>query len=402
MICLASGGFSGGPGRRDEMSKAPLVTVNPRYILRASVEHAAGILLEGGVVAYPTETMYGLGANALNRRAVRRVFEIKGRSPDKPLIVLVRNRRQLKALVREISPPARALMGRFWPDGLTLVMEASAEVPGEVLGGGSTIALRISGNRVVRSLLDMIRVPLTAPSANLEGNPPPLTAEEVQEQLGDRVDLILDGGRAQLAIPSTILDVREEPATLLREGRVSTDEIRRVVEVGHTCAGKPCGSVTILMVCTGNTCRSAMAGGLLKKMLSVKGISQPRVLSAGTHAVEEDPVSLWAKKVAFAEQGVDISKHRARRLTSDLLGKSDLVLTMTLSQARHIERMGRQFAQKTHLLTSFLNAGSREPGEIEDPMGQSRRAYERVFKQIRRELERILPVLVKAPGSWLP
>ncbi len=384
------------------MSKAPLVTVNPRYILRARVEHAARIVLAGGVVAYPTETMYGLGANALNSRAVSRVFEIKGRSPDKPLIVLVRNRRQLKALVREIPPPARALMGRFWPDGLTLVMEASAEVPGEVLGGGSTIALRISGNRVVRSLLDMVRVPLTAPSANLEGHPPLLTAGEVQEQLGDRVDLILDGGRAPLVIPSTILDVRQEPATLLREGRVPTDEIRRVVEIGQTSAGKPCGSVTILMVCTGNTCRSAMAGGLLKKMLSAKGISQLRVLSAGTHAMEEDPASLWAKKVVFNEEGVDISKHRARRLTSDLLGKSDLVLTMTLSQARHIERMGRQFAQKTHLLTSFLSTGSGEPGDIEDPMGRSRRVYERVFRQIRRELERILPVLVKAPGNWLP
>ena len=100
------------------MKKAPLVKINPRHISRAAIGPVVHTILEGGVVAYPTETVYGLGANALDRRAVRRVFEIKGRSPDKPLILLVRNLRELKTLIRELSPSAKALMNRFWPDGL--------------------------------------------------------------------------------------------------------------------------------------------------------------------------------------------------------------------------------------------------------------------------------------------
>ena len=385
------------------MKKAPLVRINPRRIYRAAIGPAAQVVLDGGVVAFPTETVYGLGANALDEKAVGRVFEIKGRSPDKPLIVLVRNRRELKALVREFSPSAKVLMDRFWPNGLTLVLEASPKVPGEVLGGGSTIGLRISGNRVVRALLDLARVPLTASSANLAGHLPPVTAQEVQEQLGDRVDLILDGGKASLATPSTILDVRQEPATLLRQGRVPLAEIRRVVAVQEPTGTKPLGSVHILLVCTGNTCRSAMAEGLLTKMLSATGIGHIRVRSAGTHAVDGNPAAPWAQEVALAEGGVDLSGHRARRLTKVLLQVSDLVLAMTLSHARHIERMGKKFARKTHLLTSFSSTDPRDPADIEDPMGQSRRAYQRAFRRIRRELERILPVLpvlIKAPRSW--
>jgi tRNA threonylcarbamoyl adenosine modification protein (Sua5/YciO/YrdC/YwlC family) len=360
---------------------------------------AAQIVLNGGVVAYPTETVYGLGANALDERAVRRVFQIKGRSSDKPLIVLVRHRRQLKSLVKEVPPWAKTLMDRFWPDGLTLVLEASQEMPGEVLGGGSTIALRISGNRVVRALLNLARVPITAPSANLAGRPSPLTAEEVQEQLGDRVDLILDGGRASQATPSTILDVREEPTTLLRQGRIPLDEIRRVVAVREPGRPKLTSPSRILLVCTGNTCRSAMAEGLLRKMLEDQGAGHIRVSSAGTHAAEGESAAQWSQEVSLDEGDVDLSRHRARRLTRDLLREADLVLTMTLSHARHVERMGKRFAQKTYLLTSFPRSSQRDPEDIEDPLGGSRRAYQNAFRRIKRELERILPALVSAPRS---
>lgn len=381
------------------MKRVPLVKINPRRISRAAIGPVVSTILEGGVVAYPTETVYGLGANALDRKAVRRVFEIKGRSPDKPLILLVRNLRELKTLVRELPPSAKALMDRFWPDGLTLVLEASSRVSGEALGGGSTIALRISGSPVVRALLDLARVPLTASSANLAGYPPPVTAAEVQAQLGDRVDLILDGGQSPEAIPSTILDVREEPATLIRRGRITLTEIQQVVAVRKPMGAESPEPANILLVCTGNTCRSPMAEGLLTEMISAKGIDHIQIRSAGTHAVAGNPAASWATEVAMAEDGVDLSKHRARRLTKDLLRQSDLILAMTLSHARHIERMGRRFARKTHLLTSFLNTDSGDLADIEDPMGQSRPVYQRVYRQIRRELERILPALVKWPGS---
>jgi len=385
----------------DDVRKAPLVIINPRRIYRAAMVPAARIVLDGGVVAYPTETVYGLGANALNERAVRRVFQIKGRPSDKPLIVLARNRQELRSLVKEIPPWAKGLMDRFWPDGLTLVLEASSKVPEEVLGGGATIAVRISGNRIAQALMDLVRVPITAPSANLAGRPAPLSAEEVQKQLGDRVNLILDGGRACRATPSTILDVREEPVTLLRQGRVPLSEIRRVVAVKSRHMPESTKLARILLVCTGNTCRSAMAEGLLRKMLVAEGIGHIRVRSAGTHAMEGESAAPWSQEVSMAESDVDLSGHRARRLTTDLLREADLILTMTLSHARHIERMGKRFARKTYLLTSFPRSSQRDPEDIEDPLGGSRRVYQSAFRRIKRELERILPALVRAPSNWL-
>ncbi len=382
------------------MKKASLITINPRRISRAAMASVANTILKGGVVAYPTETVYGLGANAFDERAVRRVFRIKGRSEDKPFIVLVRHRRELTSLVKCIPPAAQTLMDRFWPDGLTLILEASSRLPAVILGGDSSLAVRISGNRVVRALLDIVRVPITASSANLSGHPAPLTALEVQEQLGDRIDVILNAGKAPSAIPSTILDVRREPARLLRQGRVPLEVIQQVVAVDSDALSPSGRPAQILLVCMGNTCRSAMAEGLARKMLSASGMKGVRIRSAGTHAVAGEPVAPWAREVAWEEAGVDLSGHRARRLTRELLRKADLVLVMTLSQARSIQRMEPSFAHKTYLLTSFPKTHRGTAEDIADPMGGSRRAYRQAFVAIRRELERILPVLANSPQNW--
>jgi tRNA threonylcarbamoyl adenosine modification protein (Sua5/YciO/YrdC/YwlC family) len=382
------------------VKKAPQITINPRRFSRAAMASAADAILEGGVVAYPTETVYGLGANALDEGAVRRVFHIKGRSSDKPLIVLVRNRRELKFLVREVTASARALIARFWPDGLTLILEASSRVPAVVLGGGSSIAVRISGNRVVGALLDMVRVPLTASSANLAGHPAPITAQEVQEQLGNRVDLILNGGKTPLATPSTILDVRREPARLVRQGRVSVEAIGQVVAVEDTESSSPDRPAHILLVCTGNTCRSAMAEGLARKMFSARGLGSIRVRSAGTCAMGGQPAAPWAQEVAQEEAGIDLSGHRARQLTQENLREADLILAMALSHARYIAGMGQQFARKTYLLTSFSSSHGGDPEDIPDPLGGPRRAYQQAFRRIKRELERIVPALVGSPSGW--
>jgi len=377
------------------MGRPPIVRVDPRRISQKAMTAAAKIITGGGLVVYPTETVYGLGANALDGKAVGRVFQAKGRTVDKPLIVLAHDLRQLKKLVDEIPPWARTLMGLFWPDGLTLIMSASPSVPRELLAGGTSIAVRISGHPVVQTLLGAAGVPMTSSSANRSGQPAPTTAADAQRQLGSRVDLIIDGGTTSGGDPSTILDVRTESVRLIRSGRVSVEEIRKVMPLENAESVRRDMAATILFVCTGNTCRSAMAQGLFRKMIRSRKLTGMEIRSAGTSATEGAPSTPLARQVAWEQDGVDLSDHRARPLTRELLQQADIILAMSLSHARQIESMGRRFVRKTYLLTSYPTWEHPDPDDIEDPIGGTREDYIRIYQRIREQLARILPTVLK-------
>lgn len=193
-----------------------------------SVRHAAAILRNGGVVAFPTETVYGLGAIALDARAVARIFEIKQRPEFDPLIVHVADEKMLARIARGVSAEARALMERFWPGPLTLVFERQPEVPLIVTAGLPTVAVRMPSHPVARQLLRETGAPIAAPSANRFGGLSPTRAQHVEQMLGARVDCILDDGVAPLGIESTILQL-EPVATLLRPGALAVEEIEAVI-----------------------------------------------------------------------------------------------------------------------------------------------------------------------------
>jgi L-threonylcarbamoyladenylate synthase len=193
------------------------------------LRRAAELLRSGGLVAFPTETVYGLGANALDARAVARVFDAKGRPTFDPLIVHIVDRAWLPRLAAEFPDAARRLADQFWPGPLTLVVKKKDLVPDLVTAGLDTVALRVPDHPVAQTLLRMADVPVAAPSANLFGRVSPTTAEHVREQLGDRVDLILDGGPCRVGIESTVLDLSGDRPRLLRPGGVTLEDIESVV-----------------------------------------------------------------------------------------------------------------------------------------------------------------------------
>ena len=190
-----------------------------------ALEEAAGVLRRGGLVAFPTETFYGLGASAFDREAIQRIYAVKGRPEEKPLLVLVDSARMARTLVEEIPTIAWRLMTRYWPGPLTLVFRASPEVPDALTAGTGTIGIRMPGHPVALGLVQAAGVPVTAPSANPEGGEPPTTADEVERYFDGKIELILDSGPTRGGLPSTMVDVTATPPRLLRKGVLELPEL---------------------------------------------------------------------------------------------------------------------------------------------------------------------------------
>jgi L-threonylcarbamoyladenylate synthase len=194
----------------------------------AEIERAVAILREGGLVAFPTETVYGLGADASNRDALRRLYAVKGRPVDHPVIVHLFRANQLDDWAVDISPVARILADACWPGPLTLVLRRAASVPDEVTGGLDTVGLRVPAHPVARDLLAAFGGGLAAPSANRFGRVSPTTPDAVRAELGDDVPLVLDGGPSVIGIESTIVDCTGEPR-VLRLGGVTGARLRTLL-----------------------------------------------------------------------------------------------------------------------------------------------------------------------------
>ncbi|TAK06551.1 MAG: threonylcarbamoyl-AMP synthase [Candidatus Manganitrophaceae bacterium] len=192
---------------------------------------AAALIRKGGVVAIPTDTFYGLAADPFNLKVVRRLFEIKGRDSSKPILLLISGLQMLPSLVEEVSPLAEKLIGRFWPGPLTLIFKASKQLPDLLTGGTGTIGVRFPNAPLPIRLIDQVGFPITATSANRSGAPSPASAQEVERGLGAAVDCILDGGVCS-TLPSTVLDVTASEPHLLREGRVSADQVAAAIKKG--------------------------------------------------------------------------------------------------------------------------------------------------------------------------
>ncbi len=210
---------------------------------QSDLDRAATIIRQGGLVAIPTETVYGLAANALDPQAVARIFAAKDRPFFDPLIVHVADTAWWPRVVREFPPLAARLAKRFWPGPLTLILPKSAAIPDLVTSGLPTVGIRLPDHPLTRELIRLADVPVAAPSANPFGRLSPTTADHVRRQLGDRVDMVLDGGPCRVGVESTILQIQDNQALLLRPGGVSQEEIEAeigpVSRPGQTSQDKP-------------------------------------------------------------------------------------------------------------------------------------------------------------------
>lgn len=200
----------------------------PIYNIQQLIEQGISILRRGGLVAYPTDTVYGLGAAMNHPQAIKRVYAAKNRPLNSPLPLLVADVSQIADVAYNIPPSAQCFLRNFFPGALTLVFTASKAVPAAITGGGNTVAVRVPDHPVPVALIKGLGVPIVGTSANLSGRPSPLTAGEIENQLGKALDLIIDGGTCPGGKESTIVDVTGEIPVILREGAISREELERV------------------------------------------------------------------------------------------------------------------------------------------------------------------------------
>jgi L-threonylcarbamoyladenylate synthase len=203
---------------------AEIIKVDPAHP-QLAFSRCKNVISCGGVIAYPTDTFYGLGADPKNPIAVKRLFEIKGRKTDQPVLLLIAKAADVKMWTTGINPVSEQLMKTFWPGPLTLVFKARADVLRELTAGTGTIGLRVPGNELTRSLLDFLGIALTGTSANVTGESSPNMAEEAEASLGNMVDLILDGGKTIGGLPSTVVDVSTGRPIVLREGALQLKDL---------------------------------------------------------------------------------------------------------------------------------------------------------------------------------
>lgn len=356
---------------------------------------AAALLRAGEPVVFPTETVYGVGASAASREAVECLHQVKGRPEGKPFTVHIADPDDADCYVDTMSRISRRLAQKAWPGPLTLILDVAptfephrwrersggAEPPiPELVFHDGAVGLRCPAHDLARDILRQAGVPVVASSANRAGNPPPFDARQAYHELQGRVGLVVDGGPTRFDSGSTIVRVRGESWTVVREGVLSERYLRKLV------------TMTMLFVCTGNTCRSPLAHALAKREVAARlGCEvddlEPRhavtIVSAGVFAPPGRPASDEVRHEA-QQRGASLAEHRTRPLSVETIRQADVVFCMSRSHCEAVIALVPEAREKTMLLDP-------EDQEIADPMGGGLEDYavaaDHIERAVRKRIE---------------
>ncbi|MBI1338367.1 MAG: threonylcarbamoyl-AMP synthase [Phycisphaera sp.] len=370
-----------------------IITVDGTDTMRVdeTVEQAGRVLASGGLVVFPTETVYGIAASAASEKGLAALRAFKERPDTQPFTIHMPTPAAAERYADTRNEPLRRLLRKVLPGPVTIVatvdeqtisarMRELGTIPGlpadarHRIYHGQTVGLRCPDHELAQRVLASIDAPIVASSANRRGQPPPMDAHEAAEAVGDAAAMVIDGGHARYAKPSTIVHVHADGRVEVgRDGVYDERFIRKLLRW------------TMLLVCSGNTCRSPMAEGIAKKMLAEqRGVdvnqlesAGVRVLSAGAFAMPGMPASPEAVE-AMSKLGIDLKAHRSQPLTIEMVHEADVIYCMTRGHLEAVKQLVPSAVSKAQPLDPT--------GDVEDPIGAGKTAYQRCAELIRRRL----------------
>jgi len=353
--------------------KTKILNVNPAIPESEKIAEAAHVIRQGGLVIFPTETVYGIAADFTNPYAIKRLREVKRRNDSKPFAILVSQRGIIENYSAYNDPKLYKLIDQFWPGPLTVIVPSREE--------GNTIVIRMPDNTIALRLVEQSQCTIAAPSANLEGKKPPTTCQEALEDLNGLVDLAIDGGPVEFGTSSSIVDFMQGAPKIIRDGVITQADVDRVVN-----------KKIFLFVCTGNSCRSVMAEYLFRSMAGDR--ADVEAFSAGTSVFFKSSAS--AETIAVLKQeGIDAAKHQSRPISNMMLKKADLIFVMTRTHRMQILERAPSVEKRIYLLKEFatIPKGYETDLDIFDPIGRPHEAYEECMLTIKEAVGKIVKLI---------
>ena len=349
--------------------KTEIIKLDSQYPDLRQIAYCAKVIRKGGLVVFPTETVYGIAADFSNPQAMKRLREVKKRKEEKPFSILISQIGLISNYTSTTNSKLFKLIYACWPGPLTVVVPSKEE--------GKTIGVRMPDHSIALRLVQDSQCTIAAPSANIEGGQPPSTCEEALKDLDGLVDIAIDGGTARIGAGSSVIDMTKENPVVLRGGVITQEDANRIT-----------GKKTVLFVCTGNSCRSVMAEYLLQSQVQER--DDVEVMSAGTGVFIQSAASSETLAV-LAEEGINAADHVAQPINTILLKKADLIIVMTRNHRSQVLERVPEVEKRVYLLKEFANIPSTgaESLDVPDPIGKSRGLYKECLREIKEAIHKI-------------